>query len=233
MIPKLSLGNLAVPPSWISRVQSTFGGDSQVSRKSWGEAPPKIADIRNNPFLQALFAQQGVVGRLKRKLNTLSKKKGKVVPAHGIIAMAHAEDGVVYVGIEFVAANHQNEDLLAGVMAHEWGHLNEDLPPGFDPEKLNWNELHELRRDKEAEADAYAGQALARIEQTPREIIEFLKNQKTKTKTHKYHNVETRIAIIERAHSQEKQRQSSLKNLKFSADPDVSNPFTARVIAVV
>src|SRR3990167_8436846 len=108
-IEKLSLQASVPTNTLLSRV--AWGGGtptSDVFRKTFGEPIPKIADIRNHPELAALFGPFGVVRRIQRKLTTLSRKKGRIVPAKGVVASAinaceeTVNEDLVFVGMEFL-----------------------------------------------------------------------------------------------------------------------------------
>lgn len=215
MVDKISLGSLSVSTRLISRIRDFFSGDvDAVAKKSLGEPPPRLADISQNLLIQSMLGGYGIVDRLRKKLKTISGRDAKIVPAHATIAMASQEEGLVYVGIEFLEEYQGQDEVIAGVLAHEWGHLIEELPPGFDAELLNYDQLWELRREKEAEADAFAGRALHQIGYSPQGFIKLLKASKGKIHTQKYFSVATRVAIVERAYRMEQERLKSLDQLQ-------------------
>lgn len=224
----------------ISRISGGGGSSaSEVFRKNFGDPVPRIVDISSDPFLQALFSQQGAVERIRKKLSTLSRKKGKIVPAKGIVASAvnagpetNFED-LVFVGVEFLEEYHPEEETLAGVLAHEWGHLASEFPNGLNPDELTWDQIFDLRKEEEAAADGYAGKMLFLMGYHPKGLIQFLNQPKNKKESLKYHSVETRIAIIQRAFSEAKRQKEQAERLILVPRPAYSNPFTARLIAVV
>ncbi|MBI4224563.1 MAG: hypothetical protein HY609_06475, partial [Deltaproteobacteria bacterium] len=61
-------------------------------------------------------------------------------------------------------------------------------------------ELHQLRRDEEADADGYAGRALYLMGYQPEQMMDFLrqlqKRRNPKFPCVKYHNTATRLAIL-------------------------------------
>jgi hypothetical protein len=238
-IDRITGGLLGRSDMAMSRV--IWGGSkptAEVLRKTFGEALPTPTDIRNDPFLAAVFSQLGVVGKIQRKLNTLSRKRGRVIPAKGTVASAlNASEetnhqDLVFVGVDFAAEYHAQEDTLAGVLAHEWGHLVSDFPNGMNAEEYTWEEIFELRRDEEAAADAYAGKMLSMMGYKTDGVIRFLAGGKNCKESRKYHSIATRAAIIRRAFAETIRRQGTLKNMKLVAHPVFSNPFTQKLIAV-
>ena len=233
MINRLySSGNSILRPGtkidWPSR-----SGD-QIDRKSLGEPIPQLADISRFPELIALFSPQGMLDRIRRKLIALSQKKGVIIPAKGTIAMAHpaAEDesGTVYVGVEFALQHQSQEPVVAGVLAHEWGHLLSDELLISDFAGLTWDELWELRREEEAAADAYSGKALHLLRYPVEPMAEFLLKSQGKIETHKYHPVELRARIIREAYALEVRRKALLE--KFFARSVYPNPFQQPLVSI-
>jgi hypothetical protein len=239
-IDKVSLA-MAGPSSRLVPRVSAGGGraTSEIFRKSFGDPVPKIVDISRNPFLQALFAQQGVVERIRRKLSALSRKKGRIVPAKGIVASAlnagpetNFED-LVFVGVDFLEEYHPEEETIAGILAHEWGHLVSEFPNGLNPDELNWDQIFDLRKDEEGAADGYAGKMLFLMGYKPDGLVRFLNDPKNKKESLKYYSPETRAAIIRGAYSEAKRQKEQAERLILVPRPTYPNPFAARLIAVV
>src|SRR3989338_5579210 len=109
-LDKISL-QMAGPSNRLIPTIKGGGGSSpsEIFRKSFGEPIPRIVDVKNNPLLVALFAPMGLVGRIQKKLTALSKKKGKIVPAKGMIASAlsaceeSGQENLVFVGVDFLS----------------------------------------------------------------------------------------------------------------------------------
>lgn len=235
-IDKLSL-NTSAPTDLLMPSVRWGGGDPGVYRKHFGESIPDLTDIRNNPVMLGLFSRLGMLARIQRKLNTLSRKKGKIVPAKKTIACALRAceetdfQDLVFAGVEFLAEYQGEEETIAGVLAHEWGHLISDYTKGLNPDEMTWDEIFDLRKDEEASADSFAGKMLFEMGYSPEGMIRFLnKVQKNKTCL-KYHSPATRAAIIRTAYAEACRRQRQKVNLK-SMFQIGSNPFTARLIAV-
>ncbi len=216
-------------------------GSSQegVHQKFFGEPLPPLADIRNNAFLQSIFSQLGVLGRLQRKLAYHSRKKGRIVPAKNTIACALSaceetdNEDWVFVGVDFAAEHHQDEDLLAGVLGHEWGHLISDYPVGLNPNEMTWEEIFALRKEEEAGADAFAGKMLFEMNYQPEALIRFLaQHTKNPHGSHKYESVATRAAIIQGAYNNSRRKRSQVQNLATLIPALRSSPYMSRIIAV-
>lgn len=204
MVDRIDAKLTNLPPLWISRATTSAGniGQSEEIRKLLGEPIPRPADLnRLRPDIVALFAAGGVLQRLAKKLAGFSKRKHKkIIPSHNTIAAVDEENNL-YVGVEFLEKYGEDEALLAGILAHEWGHMVSDLPKGVNWSRLTWEELHQLRRDEEAYADGFAGRALYLMGYKTGSMTEFLKELKKKRNPKlpvlKYHNTATRVAILE------------------------------------
>lgn len=235
MIDRLysSSGNSILTPDTRIRWPSRSG--DQIDRKSLGEPIPQLADISRFPELIALFSPQGMLERIRRKLIALSQKKGVIIPAKGTIAMAHpaTEDeaqGTVYVGVDFALQHQTQEPVVAGVLAHEWGHLLSDELLTGDFAGLSWDELWELRREEEAAADAFSGKALHLLRYPAEPMVEFLTASKGALETHKYHPVELRARIIREAYALEVRRKALLE--KFFSGSVYPNPFQQPLVSI-
>lgn len=173
------------------------------ARKSLGETPPiQVPFELLSDELAELFAPGGKVSKLKRRLNKLKNKKCQVVPAHGTIACIDAND-LVYLGVEFLHQFRDQEDVLAGVMAHEWGHSCALKPEESHIQQMNWDEIFELRRAHETLADELSGRLMALMGYAPDSLIEFLLCTGKGTHNLKYHDPATRADIIRNGHREE------------------------------
>lgn len=203
MVDRIDAKMTGLPPLWISRATTAAGniGQSEEIRKLLGEPIPRPADLnRLPPHIAEMFEPNGILERLAKKLRAFSKRKHKkIIPAHNTIA-AVDEDNNLYVGVEFLERYGGDEELLAGLLAHEWGHMVSTLPRGVDWSHLTWEQLHQLRRDEEADADGFSGRMLYLMGYKPDRMITFLKELKKKKNPKlpdvKYHNTATRIAIL-------------------------------------
>lgn len=208
MVDPIQARTTRLPPPWISRIVAQGGqlGSSNEIRKVLGEPIPRSADLNTlRPEIAAMFAGGGVLEKIRKKLGKLTKKKGnKIIPAHNTVACVDEEDNV-YVGVEFLEKFGHDEDLLAGILAHEWGHMVSDLPRGGDFSHLTWEQLFELRKDEEAYADGFAGRALYCLGYKKEPMGEFLetmhKRRNKKLPLLKYHNTATRVAILQESYA--------------------------------
>ncbi|MFH1874606.1 MAG: hypothetical protein ABH859_05405 [Pseudomonadota bacterium] len=237
-IEKVSAAMSRLPPPWMKRVESTGGniGNANEIKKMMGEPIPRLANQGEIPKEVAeMFEPSGMLERLRKKLALISRKKGKkFIPAHGVVASVDEEDNV-YVGVEFLQQFGNNEALVAAILAHEWGHMMSDLPRGKDWSHLNWEQIFEIRRDEEADADGFAGRALFLMGFTPDEMIQFLetlhkiKKNKRELPCRKYHNTATRVAILEEAYAAEKRAMEVARKLFFASRE--TGPKIGRVIS--
>jgi hypothetical protein len=204
------------------------GGASEAAEasKSLGETPPLKLSMAEIGALADLFAPGGIVSKLKRRLNRLKNKKCEVVPAKGTVACIDSND-LVYLGIEFLQEFAAQEDVIAGVMSHEWGHSCADRPTPGEIESLNWDEIFELRRAHETLADELSGRLLALMGYTPDNLIKFLQRGK-ETHNLKYHSNQVRADVIRNGHAEE------LKKIKLANEvfpkTAYSNHFHSKII---
>ena len=220
-IERISSQLLGLPPAWMNRAVSHGGGmaNSQEIRKILGEPLPQLVDSKSlPPHIAAFFGARGLLERLRGKLSLISRKKGgKIIPAKNTIASVDEDDNL-YVGVDFLAQQGENEELIAGILAHEWGHMLSDLPKHVDWSHLTWDELHALRRDEEGDADGFAGRAMFLMGYSPEEMIAFLKENDRRRKEkkipcHKYHNHPTRAAILRESWEAEKRAMEFARQL--------------------
>ncbi len=203
MVDRIDSKMTGLPPLWISRATTASKniGNSEEIRKLLGEPLPRLADFSKlKPEIAAMFAANGVLERIAKKLGTITKRKHKkIIASHNTIACVDDEN-TLYVGVEFLEQFGKDEDLLAAILAHEWGHMISELPKGINWSFLSFDELLELRREEEAYADGFAGRALYLLGYKTDSMIAFLKkiNRKKNPKlpSLKYHNTATRIAIL-------------------------------------
>ncbi len=233
-IDKLEL-NLRDLGSNLRRTARTGGrpADAGAIQKSFGEKPPNPADISKDPELMKLFSERGLVGWLEEKIKRASRQHGIIIPAHDITAMAmphmpgKQEGNKVFLGVEFARQNQDDPNLIAGVLAHEWGHLVSDFLQGLDPERMSLGEINALRREEEGYADAYAGRLLYLIGHNPEGLLRHLESHNCSSA--KYHEFEIRKAIIVAAyHAQIRQQETAAK---IFAPKGQRHPLSARLIA--
>jgi hypothetical protein len=170
--------------------------------------------------------------KIRRKLKGFSGKDcKKIILARNTIGSAD-DQGNLYLGVDFLRSHQNNEALLAGVMAHEWGHLISNLSQQGSLEHLNWNQIFELRRDEEASADVFCGRMMAMMDYSVEPICSFLregeKNEKS-SPTLKYYAASIRIAMIEEAFRRHLARKDTTK--KIFTERIYANPYTSRLIA--
>lgn len=243
MIDKISTVLAQLPPNWMSRVTSRsgqVGNPESELRKLMGEPLPKPVDLEDlSPELKALFATFGMLQKIKKKLEWISRRKGnKIIPAKNTVACVDADDNI-YMGVDFLEQHHKDEDLIAGIMAHEWGHMMSEIAPGTDFSHLSWDELFEIRREEEAAADAFAGKALYQMNYEIDKLIEFFKNKdmidkkiNKKVTNFKYHPPEVREAIIRYAYNAQVKAVEQINKIFGNKESGVVDPSKSRLIAV-
>lgn len=183
-----------------------------TSQKTLGETPPVVLSLEQIGALASLFGPTGFINRLRKRLNYLKKKKCVIVPAQGTIACVDDED-VVYLGVDFLTKYRGEEEVIAGVLGHEWGHACALKPKRDDVQKLNWDQIFELRRAHETLADEISGRLLYLMGYTPEGVIRFLTRRKGETHNLKYHPPELRAQIIRYGFEDEKRKAQLARQL--------------------
>lgn len=240
MIKKVPSATIGLPPLWMARVIATAGnvGNTEDIRKKFrkllGEPKPMEVDLDSvPPEIAALFAQKGMLQRIRKKLEQITKKPAKrLAAAKGRVACVD-EDDVVYVGVDFLEKYKDREHLVAGILAHEWGHIVSNLPPEQELDNMTLDQILELRRDEEAGADAFAGRALYLMGYSVEDMVEFLKNlEKIEKKiiSKKYHPVDIREAILKEAFAAQRRTEDTARRLLVTAHLGFSHAAKSKLI---
>lgn len=211
------------------KVGGRGGPVDSSNTKSIGEKPPIPVSLAEIGTLAALFAKGGTISKLARRLNKLKRKNNRVTPAKGTIACVDA-DGLVYLGVEFLEENHDKEDILAGVMAHEWGHTCAVKPTKEELEKSNWDEIFEMRRSHEVLADELSGRLMAMMGYDPERFIAFLHEKARGTHNLKYHDNDTRAEIVRQGHRDELRKMNLARDLFPSKNKIYRNDYDYKLI---
>ncbi len=238
-IGRVENSSLTLPPAWLSRITAgnrSLGAQPEV-RKMLGEPLPQLADMASLPAkIAQMFRKGGLLNRIRRKLATISRHSGgRIVAAHQTVA-AVDEDDNIFVGVEFLDSCAGEEAVIAGVLAHEWGHMVSDLPKDMDWSSMSWDDLFALRREEEAGADAYAGRALYQLDYDIEPVVAFLKRLESdrkaakRIKTQKYFSIETREAILRGAFAAERRIENDAR--KLLGNPGYRHPSFSKLLAV-
>lgn len=227
MSMKVETGLNRLPP-WLKRGSSTSKStEGKAQPKTLGEVPPVVEQLEKHPDLTVYFAHYGLLQRLRRKLKQLTGQDAKIVLAKNTVAAADNQ-GVVYIGVEFLREYRRKEALIAGVLAHEWGHLISNLRQLGSLDHLSWEEIFQLRREEEASADVFCGRMLAMMDYPCEPICDFLQEAKNGSDTLKYYAAPIRAAIITEAHKRHHGRKEMTR--KFFPKRTYNNPYTSQLI---
>ena len=204
-IGKISTSLTQLPQTFISRNAGQAGAisNSHKLRKMLGEPLPRTLDPNAlPPEIKKYFEPNGLLERIAKKLKNITKKGiKKIIPAKNTVGSVD-EEGNLYVGVDFLESHGENEDLVAGILAHEWGHLISTLPKRMNLDHLTWDDVFAIRRDEEANADGFAGRALFLLGCDPKQLINFFEasDDKKKMPSHKYHDTITRMEIVKQSY---------------------------------
>lgn len=240
MIKKVPSATVGLPPLWMARVIATTGnlGNTVEIKKKFkkllGEAKPQELDLDSvPPEIAALFTEKGLLQRIRKKLENITKRPAKRLAAtKGRVACVD-EDDVVYVGVDFLEKYKNREDLVAGILAHEWGHIVSNLPPESELDNMTLDELLAFSREEEAGADGFAGRALYLMGYSVDDMVEFLNNLEKiqkKIKSKKYHPADIREAILKEAFSAQKRSEETARRLLVTAHLGFSHAAKSKLI---
>ena len=197
------------------------------AKKSVLEIPPLVVDPTQFPELMAMFATHGSLQRKRRRLKTLSGQNARLLLAKNTVGAADNR-GNVYLGVEFLKEFGQNDELVASVMAHEWGHLLSDLSRYQNVDHLTWEEIYQIRREEEAAADAFCGRMISQLGYKPDSIIEFLKKADLHSPTVKYYAAPIRAAIILEGYTLQEDRSTVAR--KIFTKKSYHNPYLSKLL---
>lgn len=240
MIKKVPSATVGLPPLWMARVIATTGNVGNTVeikkkfRKLLGEPKPKEIDLDSvPPEIAALFTEKGLLQRIRKKLENITKRPAKRLAAtKGRVACVDEED-VVYVGVDFLEKYKNREDLVAGILAHEWGHIVSNLPPESELDNMTLDELLAFSREEEAGADGFAGRALYLMGNSVDDMVEFLNNLEKiekKIKSKKYHPADIREAILKEAFSAQKKSEETARRLLVTTHLGFSHAAKSKLI---
>ncbi len=213
--------------------KGAFGNAEEIKDPRRTDPPDRRSEGPHPLELAAFFAPKGLLDRIRKKLAMISRKRGQDTSRKNTIASVDDEDNV-YVGVDFLAQYGDDENLIAGILAHEWGHMMSDLPKNVDWSKMSYDDLHAIRRDEEGDADGFAGRVMFLMGYSVESMIEFLadndrRRKEKKLPCHKYHNHATRRAILEESYEAEKRAMEVARRLFFSGK-NTTGPKIGKII---
>ncbi|MFZ9888136.1 MAG: hypothetical protein ACO3JL_11595 [Myxococcota bacterium] len=162
-------------PSWSTGRATRGDGKSvgaQVQRRLFGQRKPPVIES-DDPAVRTLLARLHVYRKKLARIAGDLDEDYDLTLATGTIAMID-EDGLIYVGREFLLAHERELDLQVGVLAHEVGHRPKRWQAYRDQQPLGRAELDKLCRVEETRADYFAGRALAELGLQVEPLIAFL-----------------------------------------------------------
>lgn len=240
MVDKIPNIGVGIPPNFLGRVIATAGhiGDSSEVRaklrKLLGDPKPEELDLDEiPPEIAALFAESGKLQKIRKRLEQITKKHAKRLAATKGRTACVDEDDIVYVGVDFLEKYKDKDDLLAGILAHEWGHMVSPLPPEEELEGKSYDQLMAIRREDEANADGFAGRMLFLMGYSVDDMVEFLTNlEKIEKKiiSKKYHPAEIREAILKASFAAQKKSEETARKLLVTAHLGFSHVLKSRLI---
>ena len=196
----------------------------QIQQVLFGRPIPRVVDPADFPELAAMLRRLG--GFKKRILNMVGETDDDgaydILLAEGNLAMIDG-DAKIYLGVDFVAANLSQEEVLVGALAHEIGHrpkrwraLQHQVR-----RQLTKEEVDAICRHEETRADIVAGKALAELGMRWEPLAEFLLRHETGPHP-QYFPAAVRAEVIRDAHTGRGYRAGQRKRLFPGFDRNTS-----------
>jgi len=161
-------------PNWGTKgAEKTSSVGQQVQDNLFGKPKPKVLDQDD----MEVSRQMGLLHTYRKRIARIAgddEDDYSLLLSAGTIAMID-QQGVIYVGKQFLLNHSGNTDLLVGVLAHEIGHRPKRWSQYRDQRPLNKEEMNQLCRTEETRADYFAGVALAELGLQPAAVCGFLK----------------------------------------------------------
>jgi len=159
-------------PQWVGQKPGAESVGEQVRDQLFSGKKPEPINSDN-----------ALVDRLMSELHSYRKKLAKLVGdqasdydlqlARSTIAMID-DEGLIYVGKEFLLEQAEQLDIRVGVLAHEIGHRPKRWREYLEQPPVDKAEMEELCRFEETRADWFSGFALAQLGLNCEPLCEFL-----------------------------------------------------------
>jgi len=163
-----------------------------------------------------LWLKEGAVEKLHEQLKSYSGKNFHIIPYKVEGGGVAIPDGYIMIDLPSVAVA---EEVLVGVIAHEWGHqvLGHPKHLPVHPDKPVDSFSLQISRQNEREADAYAAKFMAKHGYNVKAFVDYLKRA-PQSNAH-FFNKSTHDSVLARAAHIEKIYNEALKQ-----KPDPNNP---------
>lgn len=197
----------------------------QVEGELFGKRKPRPVDDDSAEAEARLARLSAWVKKLARFAED-DESDYSVRLAKDTIAMIDGK-GVIYVGVDFLAAHEDDTALVVGVLAHEVGHRPRRWAERKGETAKSKDELLQLCRLEETRADYFAGRALAAFGLDKDPVCALLlaldvpdapetaaAQPKKKQKNHEYFPAKMRVEVIGEGFS-DGRRQDSQKRAMF------------------
>lgn len=168
-----------------------------------------------------LWMKDGAVEKLHEQLKNYSGKDYQIIPYKVEGGGVARPEGYIMIDLPSVAVA---EEVLVGVIAHEWGHQVLEHPkhlPVHPDQPVDSFSL-QLSRQNEREADAYAAKFMAKHEYNVKPFVDYLKRA-PQSNAH-FFNKSTHDSVLARAAHIEKIYNETLNQKPDPNNPEKTNP---------
>ena len=157
---------------WVGGNREAQSVGEQIQGSLFGRPKPQVID-----------SDDAVVNRLMAQMHGFRKKLARLAgdqPSDYDLALARStiamidEEGLIYVGKQFLLEHEEAVDVRVGVIAHEIGHRPQRWKEYRQTPPTTRAEAEDLCRLEETRADYFAGFALAQLGRDCEPLCEFL-----------------------------------------------------------
>ena len=197
-------------PQWATSTKKSETVEQEVQSQLFGKKKPPVVSSED----AEIAAQMARLHAYRKKLARLAgdhEDDYDLVLADGTIAMID-QNGLIYIGLQFLKNHADQVDILVGVLAHEIGHRPKRWAEYHQQRPNTKEEADKLCRLEETRADYFAGRALAELNLQCAPLIGFL--EAITEKPHpEYFSPKLRGEVIQEGFQDASRRRQSRKAL--------------------
>jgi len=189
------------------KAQQSESVGQQMQSTLFGKKKPPILD-EDDAQIAALMGRLHAYRKRLARLAGDTEDDYDLVLSAGTIAMID-QDGLIYVGKEFLLGKSDDVACQVGVLAHEIGHRPKRWNEYKQERELTKEEAEKLARTEETRADYFAGKALAELGLPVEPLCTFLRTIQTHPHP-EYFSADLRVECIQEGYDDGKRRSNNV-----------------------
>lgn len=193
---------------WVGQKPSAESVGEQVKQQLFGGKKPKPV-TSDDPVIDRLMGEMHAYRKKLARLIGDKETDYDLQLAQGTIAMID-DDGLIYIGADFLVNHAKSRAVRIGVLAHEIGHRPKRWREYLEQPPVTKSEMEELCRFEETRADWFSGYALAQLGMPFEPLCDFLREVQTQPHP-EYFPAELRKETIREAFESGKRRTSNMQ----------------------